>query len=86
MDAYKKNFEVWREEGTVHVRYGAVNKQCYCPAARYHPVKPHDLHCECTRATHQTVFETALGRPIRVEVVESLRRGGKTCHFVAHVA
>lgn len=86
VEAYQKNFEVWREGSLVHIRYGAVNKQCYCPAARYHPVKPHDMHCECTRATHQTIFETALGRPIRVEIVESLRRGGATCHFVGHVA
>lgn len=86
LEAYKKNFEVWREGNQVHVRYGAVNKQCYCPAARYHPAKARDAHCECTRATHQAVFETALERPIRVEVVESLRRGGKTCHFVATVA
>jgi hypothetical protein len=86
VQAYKKNFEVWREGDLVHIRYGADSKQCYCPAARYHPAKPHDVHCECTRATHQTIFETALGRPIKVEVVESLRRGGKTCHFVAHVA
>ena len=84
--AYKKNFEVWRDGAVVHIRYGAVNKQCYCPAARYHPVKPHDMHCECTRATHQTMFETALGRPIQVEIVESLRRGGTTCHFAARVA
>ncbi len=86
LEAYKKNFEVWREGGLVHVRYGAVNRQCYCPAARYHPARPRDMHCECTRATHQTVFETALERPVKVEIVDSLRRGGPTCHFVAHVA
>jgi hypothetical protein len=84
--AYKRNFEIWREGGLVHIRYGAVNKQCYCPAARYHPTKPNDMHCECTRATHQTMFETALERPIPVRIVESLRRGGTTCHFVADVA
>jgi hypothetical protein len=86
VDAYKKNFEVWKEGDLVHIRYGAVNNQCYCPAARYHPARPNDMHCECTRATHQTIFETALGRPVKVEVRESFRRGGKTCHFVAHVA
>jgi hypothetical protein len=85
VEAYKKNFEVWREGKLVHVRYGAENRQCYCPAARYHPAKPGDIHCECTRATHQTIFETALARPVTVKVVESLRRGGKTCHFVAEV-
>jgi hypothetical protein len=86
IEAYKKNFEVWRDGNLVHIRYGAVNKQCYCPAARYHPVKPRDMHCECTRMTHQTIFETALERPIRVKIVESLRRGGATCHFVADIA
>ena len=85
IEAYKRNFEVWREGPLVHIRYGPVNKQCYCPAARYHPAKPHDIHCECTRATHQTIFETALERPIRVSIVESLRRGGATCHFVAEI-
>jgi hypothetical protein len=85
VEAYKKNFQVWREGDLVHIRYGAVNKQCYCPAARYHPARPHDIHCECTRATHQTIFETALERSVRVEIVESLRRGGTTCHFVAYV-
>lgn len=84
--AYKKNFEVWREGDLVHIRYGEVNKKCYCPAARYHPAKPNDIHCECTRATHQAIFETALERSIDVRVVESFRRGGKTCHFVANVA
>jgi hypothetical protein len=86
LEAYKKNFEVWQDGGTVHVRYGATNKQCYCPAARYHAAKPNDVHCECTRATHQAIFETALERPVKVSVVESLRRGGKTCQFTADVA
>jgi hypothetical protein len=86
LKAYQKNFEAWREGDLVHIRFGAVSTQCYCPAARYHPVRAHDMHCECTRATHQAIFETAPKRPIKVEVVESLRRGGKTCHFIAHLA
>jgi len=86
IQAYKKNYEIWQEGKQVHIRYGAVSSGCYCPAAKYRPAKAHDLHCECTRATHQTIFETALGRPFKVEVVESLRRGGKTCHFVVHLS
>ncbi len=85
IEAYKKNFEVWREGDTVHIRYGEKSSQCYCPAARFKPIKPGDLHCECTKATHQAIFETALGRPIKVEVLESLRRGGQTCHFLVHL-
>ena len=86
IEAYKKNFEIWKEDKRVHIRYGEVSKQCYCPAANYRPAKPKDVHCECTRATHQTIFETALGRPFKVDIVETLRRGGKTCHFVVNLS
>jgi hypothetical protein len=85
IEAYKKNFEIWKEGNIVHIRYGEVSSQCYCPAANYRPAKPNDLHCECTRSTHQTIFETALDRPFKVDIVESLRRGGKTCHFAVHI-
>lgn len=83
--AYDRNFEIWRDEAGVHIRYGAVSKGCYCPAARFKPAKPHDLHCECTRATHQAIFETALARPVRIEILQSVRRGDPTCHFLVHV-
>ena len=85
LEAMKRNFHVWREGELVHISFGETVKQCFCPAARYHPVRPHDMHCECTRATQQAIFETALMRPVKVEIVESVRRGGKTCHFVATV-
>jgi hypothetical protein len=85
MEAYKKNFEIWREGDLVHIRYGEVSDHCYCPAANYRPAKPGDIHCECTRSTHQTIFETALGRPFKVDIADSLRRGGKTCHFIVHL-
>lgn len=84
--ALKANFEVWREGDVVHIRYGKVSQGCYCPAARYRPAKPNDIHCYCTRATHQAVWETALNRPIPVEIVETVRRGGQTCHFVVRLA
>ena len=83
--AYDRNFEIWKEGRAVHIRYGETSPGCYCPAASYRPAKPNDAHCECTRATHQAIFETALGRAFRVDILESVRRGGKTCHFVVHV-
>jgi hypothetical protein len=86
IENYSKNYEIWREGDLVHIRYGEVSNKCYCPAANYRAPKPNDLHCECTRNTHKAIFETALGRPFRVEIAESLRRGGKTCHFVVHLS
>jgi hypothetical protein len=86
IEAYSQNFEVWKDGNKVHVRYGAKSARCYCPAAKIRTPQPNDLHCECTRMTHQTIFETALGHPVYVEVVESLRRGGQTCHFLVSPA
>jgi hypothetical protein len=85
IEAYKANFEAWKDGNTVHIRFGEVSPGCYCPAAKFRPAKPNDLHCECTRATHQAIFETALGRPVEVKILESVRRGNKTCHFLATV-
>ncbi len=85
LEAYGKRFEVWREGDLVHVRYGKVSKGCYCPVLRDAPHRPDAIHCHCTKATHRTIFEEALGRPVVVDIVETVRRGGKTCHFVAHV-
>ncbi len=86
IEAYSKNFEIWKDGDKVHIRYGEVSSKCYCPAANYRKPKPDDIHCECTRNTHKTIFETALGRPFHVEIAESLRRGGKTCHFIVSLS
>jgi hypothetical protein len=84
--AYRRNFRIEREGDLVHISYGGERNACFCPAARNRPARPNDLHCECTRATHEAIFETALGRHIRVELVETVRRGGQRCHLVAHLS
>ncbi len=85
IEAYRANFNVWREGGDLHIRYGTTSPICYCPVVRNRPARPNDMHCNCTRATHQSIIEQALQRPVKVEIVETLRRGGKCCHFVAHL-
>ena len=85
LTAYKKNFEVWKEDDTVHIRYGEKSPGCYCPILKNHAYNTKGLHCNCTKATHQAIFENALGRPFKVDILESIRRGGKTCHFLVHV-
>lgn len=85
LTAYKKNFEVWKEGDTVHIRYGEKSPGCYCPVLKNHAYNTKGLHCNCTKATHQAIFENALGRPFKVDILESIRRGGQTCHFLVHV-
>lgn len=88
IDAYKSNFEAWREgDNLVHIRFGEINKHgCYCPAARYREPKPKtDIHCYCTRATHQAIWEAALGKPVKIDILQTVRRGDPTCHFLVHL-
>ncbi len=85
IEAYSQNFEIWKDGENVHIRYGKKSPGCYCPAAKYREPKTNDLHCECTRTTHQTIFETALGKPFKVDIAETVRRGGQTCHFIVHL-
>jgi hypothetical protein len=86
LEALKNNFIIQREGDLVHIRYGNGPNGCYCPVLHNRPPKPNDMHCNCTRATHQAIFEEALGRPFKVEIIETLRRGGKMCHFVVHLS
>ncbi len=86
IEAMKRNFEVWEDGDDIHVRFGPVLKKCYCPAANYRPPRKNDLHCYCSRATQQAIFETALGHPVKVEILQSVRRGDPTCHFLVQGA
>jgi hypothetical protein len=89
VEALKQNFEVWREGPNgelVHIRYGEKNiNGCYCPAAKFRPGKKNDIHCYCTRAMHQAIWETALGHPVRIDILQTVRRGDPTCHFLVQL-
>jgi|GEM_PF-481474 len=66
LTAYKKNFEVWKEGDTVHIRYGEKSPGCYCPVLKNHSYNTKGLHCNCTKATHQAIFENALAGHLRL--------------------
>ncbi len=54
--------------------------------ARKRPPSPDDPYCDCSKANNQALFETVTGKPARVEVTESPRRGGSRCRFVIHLS
>lgn len=85
IEAYNQYYDARREGNVVHLQYRGSENGCKCPAAKNRPSQPDDIHCECTRATQQAIFETALGRPIKVEIVESRRRGGNVCRMLVHL-
>jgi len=82
MAAYRKIFGSVRKEGNaVHIRFNSKEHGCFCPVLRERPSKLNSLHCHCHKGTHEAIFQAALGRPHKVEIMESVRRGGEICHF-----
>ncbi len=52
---------------------------CVCPLVKTLGIEPTQNHCLCTRSHLRHVYETGLGRPVRVELIETYLRGGDSC-------
>jgi hypothetical protein len=59
---------------------------CLCPVVEDGPKDLSPTYCQCSVGYVGYMFERSLGRPVRVELLESLRRGGQACRFAVHVA
>ena len=68
----------WRKENeTVHLVY----KKCFCPLRREGFVSVPNF-CSCSVGWIKEVFETASGRPVRVELEQTIGRGDPVCKFI----
>jgi predicted ArsR family transcriptional regulator len=72
-----------REKGVITV-VGPETNDCFCPLIdrNYTP----KTACNCSLGWNQYVFETTLGKKVRVELQESVLRGAKRCAFTVHVS
>ncbi len=85
--AYRKVFGSVEKQGdAVHIRFNSREHGCFCPVLRDKPSKLNALHCHCHKGTHEAIFQAALGRPFKVEIMESVRRGGERCYFRIQLA
>lgn len=51
---------------------------CSCPMAK-ELTKNADMLCECTRGHELVTWSTFFGKPVDIEIVESILRGGQDC-------
>jgi hypothetical protein len=59
---------------------------CFCKLVEDGPADLSPSYCDCSAGHVAYLFEKSVGRaPARVEVLESVRRGGKACRFAVHV-
>jgi len=54
---------------------------CLCPMVETGPEGLSGTYCYCSVGYVREMFRTALGTPVSVELLESLKRGGKQCRF-----
>jgi predicted hydrocarbon binding protein len=58
---------------------------CLCPMAANRPEGLSKTFCVCSIGYVQELFQTHLGRPVEVELLESALGGGKYCRFRVEV-
>jgi hypothetical protein len=83
---------LWREGDLVHFKYVAnprglrvADGYCLCPIVEDGPVTLSPTFCHCSVGYVGLIFEGGTGRRAQVTLLDSLRRGGKECHFVVRL-
>lgn len=88
LERFLATWRRWLGEANVRSADGRVElfaDHCSCPLVGSAPERLSDTWCECARGWMTEMFGTALGRPVPVELVESIKRGGRRCHWVIRV-
>ncbi len=77
-----------REGDTIHFKYGGDGKgkgaerhACLCPIVQKAAPGLSGTFCLCSVGYVSELFERAAGHPVRVVLLESLKRGGNACRF-----
>ncbi len=58
---------------------------CHCDYARAADSDLSPTYCYCGAGWCQRIWEDILGRPVKIEIVESVLQGGDVCKFAVHI-
>jgi hypothetical protein len=78
--AHRGKDNVWRKGNVVRLTYD----RCLCQMVADVP-KLSPSYCHCSVGWVKEMFETASGRAVRVEALETVKRGGSACRFDIHL-
>lgn len=67
-----------REQDKIYASYD----RCYCGHVSNYNEKVPDEYCNCSRGWFLELFEQTLKVPVKVELVNSIVKGGDKCEFV----
>jgi predicted hydrocarbon binding protein len=68
---------VQKEGDAVHIVY----TKCLCHLVADGPPRLPDTYCYCSRGWLKEMFETVVGKPVDVHLLESIKRGAERCSF-----
>ncbi|MGC9971382.1 MAG: DUF6144 family protein [Bryobacteraceae bacterium] len=90
-NGYEAN-AVYREGNVIHFKYignpqglKVSDGHCLCPLTETVPKGISGMYCQCSAGYVGEMFRGFLGKPVKVELVDSLLRGGKECRFKIYV-
>ena len=90
LDAWMSTLAKWhggeeyvqRDGNLVHVTCA----ECLCILMREGPPRLPDTYCYCSLGWMKEMFGTVVGKPIEVELVESIKRGAERCRFIIRMS
>lgn len=59
--------------------------RCFCALVAEGPDRLPEIYCNCSAGWVLEVFETVVGKPLKVELVQSVKRGAPTCQFLVYL-
>jgi len=68
---------VQRDGDVIKVSY----PRCFCPLVAELKEPLSASYCFCSAGWLKAVYETVSGKPVTVEILETVKRGGKLCRF-----
>jgi len=71
----------YQEGNVVHLAY----QKCYCELVAEGPEKLPDTYCHCSQGWLLEIFETAAQKPVKVEILQTIKRGAPTCKFLVRI-
>jgi len=62
-----------------------ICRECLCELVKDGPAQLPNTSCNCSLGWMKEVFGTVVGKPVDVDLVESIKRGAERCMFVIHL-
>ena len=66
----------------IHLQYD----KCFCHLVAQGPDRLPDAWCHCSVGWVKEMFETVTGKPVKVDLLQSIKRGDPVCKFTVHIS